>query len=168
MTSPPAIVRPYIELDVRNKLFFEENEKRYADMSLELDKFSQAGEQSRALLSEAFANNSIMPRHITGLSLLIDAVEKKAEDEACKLASIHKSGERSFKRLASVLGKEDARKLQSLHRRMIELNTRELGEMTDMALFLRALRARHIDQERSAVIFENSRELGVYLENLLA
>lgn len=136
-------------------------------MKGETENFIKMGDEARHILSEAFASNPVEPRHIELLGYMISAIEQKAQKHADHLARLHKSGERTFGQLLRLLTGREAKRLKYLQKQMLELNQAEIDEYSDMALFLRALKAEH-SGEPEGPVFTNSRDLESYLDRFLA
>ncbi|PZP59497.1 hypothetical protein [Agrobacterium sp. MS2] len=167
-TSPPALVRPYFDFADKEEAFLAENRARLAATLEDVKAFEERGEIARRGLEQAFSTNLVEAHHIENLSAMISVIEQKAELLSDELQGIFKRGKGMFKQLEAYFSEDGRKALRALHEGMIASSRREIDEHSNMALFMRALRAEYDPQNPTIGSFSDAKELGAYLNTLIA
>ncbi|CAB4325338.1 MULTISPECIES: hypothetical protein [unclassified Brucella] len=167
LANPPAIVRPYFDGASEGQALVRNIEAQAEKGMRELQQFLRNGETLKATLREVFSAHSVEQHHLENLDRLTAVIEQKAATSSSDLAPLLKSFKQTFAVASGYLPKQKA-DFERLYEVMKSQCMAEIDELTETALFLRALRAEYSSDARGGSVFSNSKDLEGYLNRLLA
>lgn len=142
VTAPPALIRPLLDQVVEGKFSVDEIKRRCAENGVRLKAHLRKGERTRKDLRAAFDLQSVERRHLDILDMLIASLEAKAYRDASEFGGLLEDFKSGVSALSVAVDAEKAAELDEIYR-TIEAQTRmEIGELCDVAFFLRDLRSR--------------------------
>lgn len=167
LANPPAIVRPYFDGSAEGQALVRNIEAQAEKGMHELQQFLRNGEKLKASLREVFSVHSVEPYHLENLDRLISLIEQKAAISSSDLVPLLKNFKQTFAVASGYLPKHKA-DFDRLYKVIQGQCLAEIDELTETALFLRALRAEYSSDARGGSVFSNSKDLEGYLNRLLA
>ncbi|CUW43948.1 hypothetical protein GRI33_07110 [Brucella sp. BO3] len=167
LVNPPALMRPYFDDSVEGQKLIRKIEAQAEKNAQELQQFVRNGEELKASLRSVFSTHLVEPHHLENLDRIILAIENRASKLSSELAPLLKNLKQTFAAVSSYLPKHKA-ELDRLHGVVGAQCTTEINELTDAALFLRALKAEYSPSSHGGIAFSNSKDLEGYLNRLLS
>ncbi len=168
IATPPAIVRPFVDNSASQDTFLATNEARLQTMMQDVAGFVARGEAMRHTLRTSFESNEIKPHHLAMLGVMIDALESRAAKLSDEYTSMHRASASMYAQLEPHFPPAKRKTLRSIKEGVLKGTRREVDEYSDMALFLRALKAEFEPQEVGGRSFTDKKDLARYLSDVLA
>ncbi|WP_457583565.1 hypothetical protein [Ensifer canadensis] len=142
VTAPPALIRPFLDQLAEGQLSVDEIRRRCAENGVRLKAHLRKGERTRKDLRAAFDLQSVELRHLDILDMLIASLEAKVARDASEFGGLLDDFKARVSTLSGAGDAGEAAELEEIYR-TIEAQVRvEIGELADVALFLRGLRSR--------------------------
>lgn len=164
VTAPPALIRPLLDQLVEGRFSIGEITRRCAENGVRLQAHLRKGERTRKDLRAVFELQSVERRHLDILEMLIATLEAKAVRDASEFESLLSD----FKARVSEVSADDSpdqiSELEEIYR-TIEAQVRvEIGELWDVAVFLRSLRSKFGDDRGEKMHLADSESLQSLLD----
>lgn len=168
LPSPPAIMRPFFEPEVESRKILDNVRGQVRDAEQAIDRFEADGLSVRDQLKEILGihRDVISDRHLDNIFRMAVLLEEKAERLAKDAVSAFNAIEKANRKISAILGEKAAQELADLYQRLRQTYAREIDANTDMALFLRGLKAEYGKDSRGGPRFDNSKDLVAYLNKL--
>ncbi len=170
MPSPPGIVRPFFEVDNEERELIARVRAQVLDAENAVDRFEAEGDVVREKLKVTMSTHSALltERHLDNLLRMAALLEEKADRLAKHAASSFKNLERANRKVVSIIGQNAGKVLEDEYKHLRATYMREIDANTEMALFLRALKAEYSGDARGGPTFDDSKDLAAYLAKLMA
>jgi hypothetical protein len=151
---PRFVSREIVASETDKLKFHLESMRQAADAEQDIANWIAAGRRLREGIWSAVARGDLFDLEPESLAPMIEAIEAAMERDASEIARMSKTFRRSRKRIATV-NVNGAELIKELDDKIIELAAMELSERSDMALFLRALRAEIDPASRGGRVFSD-------------
>ncbi|OCP38608.1 hypothetical protein [Ensifer sp. LC163] len=166
VTVPPALIRPFLDQLAEGQFSIDEIRKRCAENGVRLKAHLRKGERTRKDLRAAFDMQSVERRHLDILDMLIASLEAKAARDVSEFDGLLDDFKKKVSALSASVDADEASELDEIYR-TIEAQVRvEVGELCDVALFLRGLRSRCSDDRGEKEHLADSESLKKLLGSL--
>lgn len=164
---PSAIVCPYFDQNLEGKKLLQKLTNTCDDFEKRVIEFNSSEVQMREFLADHFAAGKVTQQHLYNLQRLIEAIESRARRESRGCYQVCKSLKSSFTRVEKYVPNLK-KQFQEQFERVELLSMSEINEMTETALFLRALKSKYSPKENVSPSFTNKTDLEKYLTHLIA
>lgn len=167
LASPPAISRPFFDVDGTMESLAKSQDLHLKDAEKALRKWLRQAEATREELRTLFQENPIRASHLDLLTHAAEAMEAKAEG----MAKAHRSGQKAARRQMKevrAISPSAAPALEANWERTWAIFLAEVDDLLAMALFMRALRAEHDPETRNGPVFNNAEDVSRYLNQIIA
>lgn len=162
-----AIVCPYSDnSDDAGKILLDFTNKT-TEFEKTVNEVLTSGNKSRSELSEKFSANYVTQRSINRLDEFIENIDNRY----LSLARTFNENDEFMKSFMSKLKKSKSKFEERFQKQFVRMKTAQfdlLDEVSEMSLFLRALRAKYNLHEQLSKPFANKHDLERYLDNLIA
>ncbi len=166
VTSPPSLIRPLLDRLVEGQLSIGEIMRRCAENGVRLKAHLRKGERTRKDLRVAFDLQSVERRHLDILEMLIASLEAKAARDANEFHGLLDDFKMKASALSGAGSDAGAAELEEIYS-TIEAQVRvEIGELYDVAVFLRSLRSRCSDDRGEKALLADNESLKSLLASL--
>ncbi|WP_312362503.1 hypothetical protein [Ensifer sp.] len=166
VTSPPSLIRPLLDRLVEGQLSIGEIMRRCAENGVRLKAHLRKGERTRKDLRVAFDLQSVERRHLDILEMLIASLEAKAGRDANEFHGLLDDFKMKASALSGAGSDAGAAELEEIYA-TIEAQVRvEIGELYDVAVFLRSLRSRCSDDRGEKALLADNESLKSLLASL--
>ena len=162
----PAIVQPFFDVQGETDRFRRESFRTIDRASREFEAWVAEGLSVRERLWRLVAQNSPSKGGADDYARIIEAIEKRCASSAKRLAQLRKLLSRQEKE-ASTISAEASQVLQETGGALLAYLQREIDELIDFGLFLRALRAEMNPASRGGKTFDDPGDLRKHLDRAL-
>ncbi|WP_295732861.1 hypothetical protein [uncultured Bartonella sp.] len=164
---PSAIVCPYFDRNLEGKKLLQKITNTFDDFEKGVNEFNSSEIQMRESLANQLATGKVTQRHLYNLERLIVAIESRAFRESRDFHQACKNLKSSFAKVVKYVPHLKMQFQEQLERVEL-LSMSEIDEMTETALFLRALKSKYSPKEDVSPLFTNKTDLEKYLTRLIA
>ncbi|MGF6176766.1 hypothetical protein [Ensifer sp. 4252] len=155
VTAPPALIRPFLDQLAEGQFSVDEIRRRCAENGVRLKAHLRKGERTRKDLRAAFDLQAVERRHLDILDMLVASLEAKAARDAGEFGGLLDDFKARVSTLSGSVDAGEAAELEEIYR-TIEAQVRvEIGELADVALFLRGLRSKCGDDRGEKHLADN-------------
>lgn len=167
LTIPPMDVYPYFDMASKEQDLIRQIKESMDRNAARLQEYIRKSEDVKIFLREIFASQPVKLYHTDELGQLIAALENRTAESAVRLILSLKALKKTFSALGDIMvwGKASFKEFYEVTAQQYWM---EIDEMTNAALFLRALRAEYNSDSRGGKFFSNSTDLANYLNRSLA
>lgn len=166
VTAPPALIRPLLDHLVEGQFSIDDIMRRCAENGVRLKAHLRKGERTRKELRAAFDLQSVERRHLDILDMLIASLEAKAARDAREFEGLLDDLKARVSALSGSASADEALKLEEIYRTIQAQVRVEVGELSDVAIFLRSLRERCGDDRGEKAHLADSESLKSLLRSL--
>lgn len=168
LANPPsAVVRPYFDRSLEGKKLLQKTIGIVDKYEQRVDEFKLRGACIREALTERFAAGKVTLQHLDNLGKLITAIEDKACSKSQEFRKEHKDLKTVFHKFVKYLPDLKVQFAEQV-KRMEFLKKSNIDELTEMALFLRALKSKYSPTKNLSQPFTNKIDMENYLTRLIA
>lgn len=168
LANPPsAIVRPYFDRSLQGKKLLHHTIDTVDNFEQRLDKFKSDTAHIRDALTERFAAGKVTLQQLDNLGKLITAIEDKACRQSQEFYKDNKYFKTSCPKLVKIFPDLKVQFTEQV-KRIEFLSKSAIDEMTELALFLRALKSKYSPTENLSQPFTNKTDMENYLTRLIA
>ncbi len=166
ITAPPALIRPLLDQLVEGQFSIDGIMRRCAENGVRLKAHLRKGERTRKELRAAFDLQSVERRHLDILDMLIASLEAKAARDAREFDGLLDDLKARVSALSGSASADEALELEEIYRTIQAQVRVEVGELSDVAVFLRSLRERCSDDRGDKAHLADSESLKSFLQSL--
>lgn len=168
LANPPsALVRPYFDKNLKDKKLLQTTIGGVDNFEKEVEEFKKNGIVMRELLAKRFEAEDVTQQDLYLLDKLITAIEDKARTTSQEGHEGEKKVRKLFNRIAQSAPNIKNELKEQLDRAAL-LTMSSINELTERALFVRALKAKYSPKENVSPLFTNKTDLEKYLNRLIA
>lgn len=168
--SPPAIVRPYIDMDGGFSSLLNKITGQWLQGNAEFQKWLRDGKTSRKHLAAVFHEHrpEISRDTISALRHFASVIEKKADESARDRNHKAKKMRKMAADVETYVGKASGEQLRDVLEKSLDQWVSEIEEMLEMAMFMRALAGQYDPDQTIVARARSPEEVGLALAGMVA